>query len=247
MKRSVPTLVLLALSASCGAPQQEQPPTVTRRRATAMSNNVSRDDHSRCDARLPRRTASEYDTNADGVPDVRKVYEMVGEGREQRAVLVCREVDLNHDGVKDLFRFYNAEGRTLREEEDHDFDGHIDVVTYFEGGEVVRREYDSDHDGFVDMRVLFRERRPWRMERRRAARQSQEFQPDYWEYYDPQGHVVRIGWDENGDGRADRWDRTDRVAPTRDNAAEGARNAAPASADGGVAAVEAGAAPAAAH
>ncbi len=172
-------------------------------------------DHSRCDATRPGRTETEYDTNADGVPDVRKVYLTVGEGTDIHSVLVCREADLNHDGIKDLFRFYNDEGRTLREEEDHDFDGRIDVISYFENGEVVRQELDTNHDGKVDMRIYFRDHRPYRAERELQHDSSPDFHPDYWEFYDARGHVVRIGWDYDHDGRADRWDRVDRLSPQR--------------------------------
>jgi hypothetical protein len=178
-----------------------------------IQSATAQEDRSRCDATRPGRTASEYDTNGDGVPDVRRVYQTVGEGAQVHAVLVCREVDLNHDGTKDMFRFYNEEGRTLREEEDRDFDGRIDAVTYFENGEVVRRELDTDGDGMVDMRIFYRDHRPWRAEREIGSDNSPEFHPNYWEFYDQAGHVVRIGWDYNHDGRADRWDRVDRIAP----------------------------------
>jgi hypothetical protein len=224
------------------------------RRVEGMRNGQSQQDRSRCDATRPGRTASEYDTNGDGAPDVRKVYQTVGEGNAVRAVLVCREVDLNHDGQKDVFRFYNDEGRTLREEEDHNFDGRIDVITYFDNGQVVRREMDTNGDGMVDMRVYYRETassenartlgdtsgdrnarsrdvRPFRAERELQNDNNPEFRADYWEFYDAQGRVVRIGWDYDRDGRADRWDRVDRLAPVRQQPAGSAANTAPASAD----------------
>ena len=194
---------------------REQPSRAARRPTQQLNTRTAQDDHTRCDAQQPRRTSSEYDTNSDGAPDVRRVYQTMGEGAEARSVLVCREVDLNHDGSKDMFRFYNDQGRTLREEEDRDFDGRIDVVTYFESGEVVRREMDSNADGRVDVRVFYRDRRPYRAERQQRANVTGDFRPDYWEYFDNRGHVVRIGWDYNGDERADRWDRVDRVIPTR--------------------------------
>jgi hypothetical protein len=204
---------LLLIGAACGTQTVARRRT-TARRATRIETPQSREDHSRCDASRPGRSQSEYDTNGDGVTDVRKVYEMTGEGVELRSTLVCREVDLNHDGTKDVFRFYNSEGRTLREEEDRDFDGRIDVVSFFERGEVVRREHDLNRDGQVDMRVFYRDRRPYRAEREVAPSTDATFRADYWEYYDARGHVVRIGWDYNGDERADQWDRVDRVTPS---------------------------------
>jgi hypothetical protein len=193
-------------------------PTARRvaiRSPASIMNNTSRDDHRRCDATGAGRSASEYDTNADGVPDVRKVFQIVGEGPEAHPVLICREVDLNHDGTKDVFRFYNDQGRSLREEEDRDFDGQLDVITYFDNGEVVRREFDTNRDGMIDMRMYYRDHRPYRAERELQNDNAADFRPDYWEFYDSRGHVVRIGTDYDHDGRADRWDRVDRIAPVR--------------------------------
>lgn len=188
---------------------------VAIRTPSTLASTTSRDDHRRCDATGAGRSSSEYDTNADGVPDVRKVFQIVGEGQDAHPVLICREVDLNHDGTKDMFRFYNDVGRTLREEEDRDFDGQLDVITYFDNGEVVRREFDSNRDGMIDMRMYYRDHRPYRAERELQSDNAQDFRPDYWEFYDSRGHVVRMGWDYDHDGRADRWDRTDRLAPLR--------------------------------
>ncbi len=214
MKFSHRALVaLMLLGFACGTQSVTRRRT-TARRASRIETPQSREDRSRCDASRPGRSQSEYDTNGDGVTDVRKVYEMTGEGAELRSTLVCREVDLDHDGTKDVFRFYNSEGRTLREEEDRDFDGRIDVITYFDRGEVVRREHDTNHDGQVDMRVFYRDRRPYRAEREMTPNTDATFRADYWEYYDARGHVVRIGWDYNGDERADQWDRVDRVTPS---------------------------------
>ncbi len=204
------SLVLLAIA--CGSQTQNQARMVARR-ASRIDTQQSREDRSRCDANQPGRTMSEYDTNSDGIPDVRKVYQVSGEGLEVRSTLICREADLDHNGTKDLFRFYNSEGRTIREEEDRDFDGHIDVISFFDRGEVVRRELDTNRDGQVDMRVFYRERRPYRAERELNSNNSPDFRADYWEYYDARGSVVRMGWDYNGDERADQWDRTDRVTP----------------------------------
>ncbi len=216
MNHKILAAALALVSTACGAAATPANRTLVRRRVTHIETATSREDRGRCDATLPRRNASEYDTNGDGVTDVRKVYQMVGEGAEVRSVLVCREVDLNHDGNKDMFRFYNEEGRTLREEEDRDFDGRIDVISFFENGEVVRREMDTNGDGQVDMRVFYRDHRPYRAEREMSTTEHDaEFHADYWEFYDNQGHVTRLGWDYDHDGRADRWDRIDRIAPMR--------------------------------
>ncbi len=200
---------------------------VAIRSPSSLMSGTSRDDHRRCDATGAGRSSSEYDTNADGVPDVRKVFQVMGEGPDVHPVLICREADLNHDGTKDVFRFYNDQGRTLREEEDRDFDGQLDVITYFDNGEVVRREFDTNHDGMVDMRMYYRDHRPYRAERELQSDNALDFRPDYWEFYDTHGHVVRIGTDYDHDGRADRWDRVDRLAPLRLPSANASAPAAP--------------------
>jgi len=208
-------VALLGAVAACSSTTQPAARRLSLRTPTSLASGDSRNDHRRCDASGAGRSSSEYDTNADGVPDVRKVFQVVGEGQEAHPVLVCREVDLNHDGTKDVFRFYNDVGRTLREEEDRDFDGRLDVITYFDNGEVVRREFDLNHDGMIDQRMYYRENRPYRAEREVQSDNAAEFRPDYWEFYDARGHVVRIGTDYDHDGRADRWDRVDRLAPLR--------------------------------
>jgi hypothetical protein len=208
-------VALLGVASACSSSTQPTARRLSLRTPTSLASSASRDDHRRCDASGAGRSSSEYDTNADGVPDVRKVFQVVGEGQEAHPVLVCREVDLNHDGTKDVFRFYNDTGRTLREEEDRDFDGRLDVITYFDNAEVVRREFDRNHDGMIDQRMYYRENRPYRAEREVQSDNAAEFRPDYWEFYDARGHVVRIGTDYDHDGRADRWDRVDRLAPLR--------------------------------
>jgi hypothetical protein len=213
--KSVGVSILFGLLVACSSTTPSTTRRLSLRNPTALASNDSRDDRRRCDASGAGRSSSEYDTNADGVPDVRKVFQVVGEGQDAHPVLVCREVDLNHDGTKDVFRFYNDQGRTLREEEDRDFDGRLDVITYFDNGEVVRREFDINHDGMIDQRLYYRENRPYRAEREMQSDNAADFRPDYWEFYDTRGHVVRIGTDYDHDGRADRWDRVDRIAPLR--------------------------------
>ncbi len=235
------TLVIAALLVvGCGGPTESATRRLVRRRVARVTNSTSAQDHSRCDASRPGRSTSEYDTNNDGVPDVRKVYQTVGEPPNVHSVLVCREVDLNHDGTKDLFRFYTDEGRALREEEDRDFDGRIDVITHYANGEVIRRELDTNGDGHVDMITYYRDHRPWRTEREVTSNNDPAFRADYWEVYDQTGHVVRIGWDYDHDGRADRWDRIDRVSNMVSTALSTATPAAGLAAstapDGGVAA-----------
>ncbi len=150
---------------------------------------------------------TEYDTSGDNSPDVRKLFQTMGEGSLARLVLVCREADLNGDGRKDIVRLYTDEGRPMREEADRDFDGRIDKVTHFTNGRVSLQEIDTSGNGMIDTKILYENGQPERAERDMANRSTaSKWKPDRWEYY-ADGRTVRIGTDLNGDGKVDRWDR----------------------------------------
>jgi hypothetical protein len=85
-----------------------------------------------------------------GRPDVARVYKRDG-GFRSPSVLSCREVDMNGDGRKDMLVYYEPDGRKLREEFDHDYDGVVDVKGFYEQGKLVRQELDVNHDGKADV------------------------------------------------------------------------------------------------
>lgn len=160
-----------------------------------------------CKADAPDLESSEYDTSGDDKADVYKVFRRIGIGSSARLVLVCREADLNGDGVKDVVRFYDSEGKPLREEADRNFDGKVDEISYFENGEMTHREIDENGDGIVDLKIFYEKGVPLRAERDVSKHSTAtSWKPDQWEYYED-GKLVRIGTDLTGDGRADRWDR----------------------------------------
>jgi len=214
MRVSIAMSLLLALagmSVGCG----DNDTTTARRRSSSSGGSAEViDDHGRCSTDGEGLEVSEYDTSGDENPDVRRVFHRIGEGGLVRLVLMCREADLNGDGVKDVVRFYNDEGRPLREESDRDFDGSIDTITVFQSGRVVRTELDEDSDGRVDTKIYYDERGvTTRTERDVAGRSTPDtWHPDRWEYYE-EGRVVRMGTDIDGDGRVDRWDRDSNRAP----------------------------------
>ena len=215
--------LLLALGCGDEADERAEPPSRSRPAQTSGGERPA-DDGGRCEADAPNREVSEYDTSGDDYPDVRKVFMTVGEGRLARLILICREADLNGDGTKDVVRYYNDEGRPLREEADRDFDGQMDEITFFERGRIVRKEMDTNGDGRVDSKVFYGTGRPLRAERDMAGRSTaQQWSPDRWEYYED-GRMVRMGTDLDGDGRVDRWDRD--AAWQRAREEEAAREAA---------------------
>lgn len=203
-------------------------------RATALGQDTKGSGGERCDAGKPGREVSAYDTTGDGRPDVRKVFLSIGGGAEARLVLICRETDVNGDGRKDVIRYYDDDGRSLREEADRNFDGKMDQILIFQNGSVVREELDSNYDGKIDTKLFYEKAQPIRAERDIKGRSSPaQWRPDRWEYYE-EGRMVRMGTDLDGDGRVDRWDRDLGWKSVRDKKAE-----AEAAADGEAAPAEA--------
>ncbi len=220
MTRAIPILCALALAmTSCSggtATERDRRTAGPRSRAMAGTSPGTQNDRGRCDATAEGREVSEYDTSGDDRPDVRKVFLAVGQSPMIRLVLICREADLNGDGTKDVVRYYNDEGRPLREEVDRDFDGQMDQVTYFEDGRIVRTEVDSNRDGRVDTKVFYEQGRAIRTERDMSGHSTPtSWHPDRWEYLED-GRMVRMGSDIDGDGRVDRWDRDSAHASTPD-------------------------------
>ncbi|MFW6051892.1 MAG: hypothetical protein ACODAU_12000, partial [Myxococcota bacterium] len=207
-------LLLAAVAAGCGGKGKAE--VAAKAEVGARSKGISggdqpTEDAHRCDADAPDREVSEYDTSGDDIADVRKVFKQIGDPPETRLVLICREADLNSDGVKDVVRYYDDEGSPVREEADRDFDGQMDIVTYYDGGRIIRQELDTNADGRVDAKVFYEGGKPLRAERDQAGRSTEnEWHPDTWEYYEA-GRVVRIGFDIDGDGQVDRWDRNDEL------------------------------------
>jgi hypothetical protein len=217
--------------AGCGAASEQSGQTTARRSRPVQPSGdatAAASSSGRCDASAPNHEVSEYDTSGDERPDVRKVFLQVGRAPLIRLVLICREADLNGDGTKDIVRYYNDEGRPLREEADRNFDGQMDETAFFESGRVARSEADTNADGKVDTKTFYERGQPIRAERDMVGRSTAErWQPDRWEYFE-EGRMVRMGADMNGDGVVDRWDRDASTRPTigstreADNAAAGA-------------------------
>jgi hypothetical protein len=199
-------LAAAALVGACGGSATGKTKTGPDR-AIALGADAKGSGGERCDARKTGREISEYDTNGDGRPDVRKVFLGIGTGVDVRLVMICRESDINADGKKDVIRYYDDDGRSLREEADRDFDGRMDVVHVFQDGKVVRKDLDDDHDGKIDTKIFMQNGKPLRAERDLKGRSvGDQWHPDRWEYYE-EGRMVRMGTDLDGDGRVDRWDR----------------------------------------
>lgn len=201
-------LLAVVLTSACGSDTDD-----TSRRSTfggvdqKTGLRVPENDGRRCPSKEGLIEES-TDTSGDNVADVRKVFRVEGEGRKARKILVCRSLDINHDGRKDIFRFYNDEGRPLRELTDSDFDGTIDSVAFFEDGRLAREEIDRNHDGTQDETRHFIRGKLFRVERD----DNHDRKIDVWEHWEDE-RLLRIGYDVNGDEVADFWHR----APPQDD------------------------------
>ena len=222
------TIPIAASVPGCGGGEESVRGDSQRSRSMEGSSRPA-DDQGRCDTEGPRTEVSEYDTSGDDYPDVRRVFQRMGDPPLTRLVLTCREADLNADGVKDVVRYYNDEGRPIREEADRDFDGAMDIITFFQEGRIVRQEQDTNADGRVDSKLFYERGEMIRTERDLAGRSTPaNWRPDRWEYFED-GRMVRMGTDLDGDGNVDRWDRNTQWLEQRRAAeeAEAAANAPP--------------------
>jgi hypothetical protein len=142
------------------------------------------------------------DTNGDGKPDIRRVFDHAG-GRE-----VCRVVDLNRDGKPDLYVYFDDGGAIRRREFCYDDTGVVNAIEYYEGGKIVRREYDTggqhrldtwdwfDPSAAVDPATGY-PAHPVRRERDTTG----NGQTDQWWTWN--GDQIAIAFDRTGDGKPD--------------------------------------------
>lgn len=144
----------------------------------------------------------------------------------QREGYTVETVDLNQDGQPDQWTFKTA-NRVVRYERDMNFNGNVDVWQYpDESGAIIEEEMDLDLDGVVDLVVHYKDDVVTR--KRMSVDFSGDFSvtkfydkngdllrverdenrdgaPNVFEYYED-NRMVRVGWDENGDGNPDRFD-----------------------------------------
>src|SRR4029079_19368308 len=109
------------------------------------------DDQSRCDfkGRADREVVESSGPGAM-MPNVRRVFGIIGEGEDRRRVLFCREIDTNLDGAKDVVRTYNEKGDAVDEQADSNYDGRVDTWIRFSGGRIAKVELDANGDGKAD-------------------------------------------------------------------------------------------------
>jgi hypothetical protein len=85
----------------------------------------------------------EVDTNLDGIFDVVRTYNDLGESAEE-------SVDSNFDGKFDTWHVF-SKGRIIKTQTDNDGDGRPDESRYYIKGKLSRVQRDTNHDGAPDV------------------------------------------------------------------------------------------------
>ena len=153
-------------------------------------------------ARLSERASNDglveqrIDLNGDDKPEV---YNFYRERAEAPRLLVRKETDLNWDGRIDVWTWFDENGLIEKEELDGDFDSRRDWVDHYQGGKRVMSEVDTDYNGVFDLFKYYEGGKIRRKERDTNA----DGRMDYWEYFDDQGKVIKTGKDIDGDGVMD--------------------------------------------
>jgi hypothetical protein len=173
------------------------------------------DDQTKCEWR-GRQDRDVVETAGPGsvMPNVRRVFAVVGQGQDRQRILVCREIDTNLDGSKDVVRKYSDKGDALFEEADTNHDGRIDTWLSFSKGRIIEEKTDRNYDGNPDEWKYFSSGRITRAKRDT----NHDGKPDVWEMYSAAtGSLERMGVDVDGDERVDRWDYDTDVRRARED------------------------------
>ena len=202
-RRLLPLIALPVLlgGAACGGSDSEFASKTPQVQAPKRRDG-SVDDHAMCEWRgKADREASEVAGPGSVLPNVRRVYQLVGSGEDRHKVLICREIDTNFDGVKDVVRHYNDKGESIAEEADANYDGKIDTWITFIKGRLAEVKLDTNFDGKPDEWKYYVNGKLTRVVRDTNF----DGKPDVWEIY-RDGHLERMGVDVDGDEHVDRWD-----------------------------------------
>ncbi len=146
-------------------------------------------DHESCNEGGKR--IESLDTNGDGKPDIRRVYD--------GNVEICRVSDMNHDGKPDMFEYFDKTGQIRRREVDFDDNAVANLIEHYENGKLVSRELDTTNQGRLDTWDTFDPATGKIVKRERDS--TNDGRIDQWWTYE--GDKVTIALDRNGDGLPD--------------------------------------------
>lgn len=138
-----------------------------------------------------------FDLDGDGKPNLWRV--VVNEGGTERTVR--RDEDLNFDGRVDTRHFFGSDGVLVKEEIDLDYDTRVDAIATYEGGVKIREEH------FLPNRPKPHVIRLYSNGKLIEKQRDQDGDGIYetFEYFD-EGKLIRIGRDTTGDGKPDAYD-----------------------------------------
>jgi hypothetical protein len=156
--------------------------------------------HEECDESGSR--VELLDTNNDGKPDIRRVFDK-GSGRE-----ICRVVDLNHDGKPDLYEYFDGSGTVRRREFCYDDTGTVNAIEHYDNGRLAKREYDTSGQRKIDTWDYFepglpmdpKTGRPLHPSRRERDTTGHGRVDQWWTW---NGQKVTISRDLTGNGKPD--------------------------------------------
>ena len=194
--RLLASLGLLCASCSLLGPSQRPEAAQSKAESGQMQSEVE----TKAQGDLIVRT---FDLNRDKKADDWKYYRLApdpADPAKKIEVLVRRELDTNFDGRVDIWTWFNEDGSKLREQFDLDFDGRVDVIDHYEKGVLTRKETWHGAQEKPDQVTFYEGGHKIRIERdTRGAGKV-----DTWEYFED-GKLMRIGQDLDGDGTIDRW------------------------------------------
>ncbi len=141
------------------------------------------------------------DTNGDGKPDIRRIFDASGHER-------CRVADLNHDGKPDLYEYFDASGAIRRREFCYDDTGVVNAIELYDAGKLSMREYDTSGQHRIDTWEWFdpgtpldsKTGRPAHPSRRERDTTGHGMVDQWWTW---EGSKVSIATDHDGDGKPD--------------------------------------------
>jgi hypothetical protein len=141
------------------------------------------------------------DTNGDGKPDIRRIFNKAGHE-------ICRISDLSHDGKADLYEYYDDSGNVRRREYCYDDTGVVNAIEYYDAGKLTKREYDTTGMHKIDTWDWFDGSSPTDAKTGRPVHPSRrerdvtgDGKADQWWTWS--GDNVNIAIDNNGDGKPD--------------------------------------------
>jgi hypothetical protein len=142
------------------------------------------------------------DTNNDGKPDIRRVFDK----NSQREI--CRVVDLNHDGKPDLYEYFDTSGAVRRREFCYDDSGVVNAIEHYDAGRLTKREYDTSGQHKLDTWDYFEPGLPVDAKSGRPVHPSRRERDttgdghvDQWWTWD--GNKLSISRDTRGEGKPD--------------------------------------------